>query len=120
VIGPLVAPVCKRERRGSVVGKPSTTAVHYGITRIAAQVAAAARRLAVVRAPWRIENGVHQRRDGPREEAARRVRSGNAPHLLASLKNLTLGISVPAGWDKLAAAQRAFAYQIDKALAQPR
>jgi hypothetical protein len=39
---------------------------------------------------------------------------------LLSLNNLSLGISLQAGWDNLAAAQRAFAYQIDKALAQPR
>jgi hypothetical protein len=54
------------------------------------------------------------------EEDAMRVRRGQAPHVLASLNNLSLGVSLQAGWDNLAAAQRAFAYQIDKALVQPK
>jgi len=117
---PYLAQVFKLERRVTVVGKPSTTEVHYGITSIPATIADAGRLLQLVRAHWGIENGLHQRRDVTMEEDAMRVRSGNAPHLLASLNNLALGISLQAGWNNLAAAQRAFAYQIDKALAQRR
>jgi predicted transposase YbfD/YdcC len=115
---PYLAQVFKLERRVTLPGKPSTTEVHYGITSIPAMVADAKRLLEVVRAHWGIENGLHQRRDVTMEEDAMRVRNGNAPHLLASLNNLSLGISLQAGWTNLAAAQRAFAYQIDKALAQ--
>jgi len=117
---PYLAQVFKLERHVSVVGKPDTTEVHYGITSMPASVADAARILEVVRAHWGIENGLHQRRDVTMEEDVMRVRNGNAPHLLASLNNLALGISVQGGWDNLAAAQRAFASQIDKALIQPR
>jgi predicted transposase YbfD/YdcC len=117
---PYLAQVFKLERHVSVAGKPDTTEVHYGITSMPASVADAARILEVVRAHWGIENGLHQRRDVTMEEDVMRVRNGNAPHLLASLNNLALGISVQGGWDNLAAAQRAFAYQIDKALIQPR
>jgi len=85
-----------------------------------ASVADAARILEVLRAHWGIENGLHQRRDVTLEEHAMRVRRGQAPHVLASLNNLSLGVSLQAGWENLAAAQRAFAYQIDKALTQPR
>jgi predicted transposase YbfD/YdcC len=117
---PYLAQVFKLERRVTVVGKPSATEVHYGITSIPATIADAGRLLQLVRAHWGIENGLHQRRDVTMEEDAMRVRSGNAPHLLASLNNLALGLSLQAGWNNLAAAQRAFAYQIDKALAQRR
>lgn len=117
---PYLAQVFKLERRVTVVGKPSTTEVHYRITSIPATVADAGRLLQLVRAHWGIENGLHQRRDVTMEEDAMRVRTGNASHLLASLNNLSLGISLQAGWNNLAAAQRAFAYQLDKALAQRR
>jgi predicted transposase YbfD/YdcC len=117
---PYLAQVFKLERRVTLAGKERTTEVQYGITSILATVADAKRLLELVRAHWGIENGLHQRRDVTMEEDAMRVRSGNAPHVLASLNNLSLGISLQAGWDNLAAAQRAFAYQIDKALVQPR
>jgi predicted transposase YbfD/YdcC len=115
---PYLAQVFKLERRVTQLGNRSTTEVQYGITSIPATFADAKRLLELVRAHWGIENGLHQRRDVTMEEDAMRVRKGNAPHLLASLNNLSLGISVQAGWNNLAAAQRAFAYQIDKALAQ--
>jgi predicted transposase YbfD/YdcC len=117
---PYLAQVFKLERRVTLAGKPSTTELHYGITSIPATVADAKRVLELVRAHWGIENGLHQRRDVTMEEDAMRLRRGQAPHVLASLNNLSIGISLQAGWDNLAAAQRAFAYQIDKVLAQPR
>jgi len=117
---PYLAQVFKLERRVTVAEKRTTTEVHYGISSIPATVADAKRMLEVVRAHWGIENGLHQRRDVTMEEDAMQIRRGQAPHLLASLNNLSLGISLQAGWNNLAAAQRAFAYQIDKALAQSR
>ncbi|MDQ2998642.1 MAG: ISAs1 family transposase, partial [Chloroflexota bacterium] len=91
---PYLAQVFKLERRVTVAEKRTTTEVHYGITSIPATVADAKRLLEVVRAHWGIENGLHQRRDVTMEEDAMQVRRGQAPHGLASLNNLSLGISL--------------------------
>jgi hypothetical protein len=63
---------------------------------------------------------VHQRRDVRQEQDAKRLGSDNPPDLLASLTTLALGISLQAAWSNLAATQRTFGYQSDKALAQRR
>ena len=42
--------------------------------------------------------------------------TGQAPHVLASLNNLALGLLGRLGITKVAEAQRAFVYHLDKAL----
>ena len=59
----------------------------YGITSLSAERADAAALLALVRDHWTIENELHCVRDVTLGEDARRVRSGNAPQVLAALRN---------------------------------
>jgi hypothetical protein len=47
-----------------------------------------------------------------------RTRTGQAPHVLATLNNLALGILGRQGITKVAEAQRALAYHIDRFLQQ--
>lgn len=65
----------------------ATTEVHYGITSLAEKEADAKRLLELVRGHWRIENGLHWVRDVTMGEDACRVRRGNAPQVLAALRN---------------------------------
>ena len=62
--------------------------VAYGITSLPAMAADATRLLAVGRGHWRIENGLHYRRDVTWQEDASRVRRGHAAQVLAALNNL--------------------------------
>jgi predicted transposase YbfD/YdcC len=59
----------------------------YGITSLRRDAADAAALLALVRGHWGIENGLHYVRDVTLGEDACRVRTGNAPQVLAALRN---------------------------------
>ena len=65
----------------------TTVEVVYGITSLTSQQANAQQLLGLVRDPWRIENCLHYVRDVTLGEAACRVRKGNAPQVLAALRN---------------------------------
>jgi len=59
-----------------------------------------------VQGHWRIENAVHWVRDVTYDEDRSQVRTGNSPHIMASLRNTAIGILRLAGWDNIAAALR--------------
>jgi predicted transposase YbfD/YdcC len=61
--------------------------VVYGITSLSADEAEAGQLLALVRHHWQIENGLHYVRDVTLAEDACRVRKGDAPQVLAALRN---------------------------------
>jgi predicted transposase YbfD/YdcC len=67
-------------------GKTSVE-VAYGITSLTPQEADAKRLLQLVREHWRIENCLHYVRDVTLGEDACRVRKGDAPQVLAALRN---------------------------------
>ena len=95
-----------------------TTEVRYGITSLPQQVADAARLLHIARNEWGIENGLHYRRDVTLQEDAGQLRRGTAPQVMAALNNVVIGMVMQQGERNLAAAQRQFTYQFDRALAQ--
>ncbi len=80
----------------------------YGITSLPRAQADAARLLAISRAHWGIENGLHYRRDVTFKEDATRMKSGTAAQVLAILNNLALGLIRRAGFDNAAEARRWF------------
>jgi predicted transposase YbfD/YdcC len=82
--------------------------VVYGITSLTAQEADALRLLTIVRSHWRIENGLHYRRDETLREDYCHVKIGDAPRAMAVLNNLILGLTGRRGYANLAAARRYF------------
>jgi predicted transposase YbfD/YdcC len=72
--------------------------VAYGITSLGPEQADARRLLGLVRDHWRVENCSHYVRDVTLKEDACRVRSGNAPQVLAALRNTVIHLlrEVPA------------------------
>jgi hypothetical protein len=80
--------------------------VAYRITSLDPDQADAARLLELDRGHWGIENGLHHVRDVTLGEDACRVRSGNAPQLLAAARNLALGLLRPMGFPSIAVATR--------------
>jgi len=69
----------------------------YGVTSSATSSATRSEvLLAASRGHWQIENGLHWVRDAMGEDASK-VRSGSAPRVLATLRNLTIGVLRLAG-----------------------
>jgi predicted transposase YbfD/YdcC len=59
-----------------------------------------------IRHHWAIEDRIHHVRDVTFHEDARKVRTGHAPRVLASLANLTIAVLRSGGADNIAAARR--------------
>jgi predicted transposase YbfD/YdcC len=116
---PYLAQVVQLERTRTTKLKV-THQVVYGITSLPAVLADAARLMALGRGHWRIENGLHYRRDVTLHEDACQVRSGQAPQVLAALNNLICGLAGQAGISNLAAWQRSCAWRLDQWLEQRR
>jgi len=91
--------------------------VRYGVTSLPATVANANYLLALVRAHWRIESGLHYRRDVTLEEDKTRVCTGHAPHVHAVLNNVVLALLHRRRPNNTAAAQREVTYLLEQAIA---
>ncbi len=66
---------------------------------------------------YTIENGLHYRRDMTLREDHSQLRMGQAPHVLAILNNIVVGLVARQGKTNLAEARREFAYHLERALA---
>ncbi len=106
------------ETRGTT-GAPATvrTETVSLITTLPAEHASPARLLDLVRGHWHIENGLHYVRDVTFGEDRSRLRTGNAPQILAALRNLVITLIHRSGSHEIAASRRAFAYHPRRALA---
>ena len=74
----------------------------YFITSVPRDLGGASRLLVWGRGHWSIENRSHYVRDVTFGEDASRVRTGNAPRAMASLRNLAIGALRLAGRDNIA------------------
>lgn len=102
-----------RVERTRISKLKSEQEVSYGISSLSEDVADAQRLLQICRAQWRIENGLHYRRDVSLHEDASKVRVGQAPQVLAALNNLVCGLCARAKVSNLASFQRFAARGID-------
>jgi predicted transposase YbfD/YdcC len=80
------------------------------ITSLDAREAAPAHLAGYVRGQWTIENKVHWVRDVTYGEDASRVRTGPRPRIMATLRNLAIGLIRQAGYTKIAATIRKIRY----------
>jgi predicted transposase YbfD/YdcC len=78
----------------------------YAITDLAPHQARPAELAAWIRGHWQIENGLHWVRDVTFAEDHSQVRTGAAPQVMATLRNLVISLHRLAGADNLAAALR--------------
>lgn len=112
---PRVGQVFRIERTRIVDGERSTE-IAYGITSLPPERADARRLLELSRGHWGIENGLFCVRDVTFGEDHCRVRSGQAPHVLAAVRNLAISLLNAAGWTNKAKACRRYAARPDEAL----
>jgi predicted transposase YbfD/YdcC len=96
----------KRYITDTATGKTSAVAV-LGATSLTTHQTDPARLARLIRQHWGIENRLHYVRDVTYREDTSRVRTGNAPHVMASLRNLAINAFRHAGHTNIAAALRA-------------
>lgn len=108
--------VCRIDRTRTILGKESRETT-YAITNLSRATADAAELLKIAVGHWAIENSLHYVRDVSMGEDACRVRSGSAPQILASFRNVSLLLMRRAGAGNIAAAQRRYAAMPEQALA---
>jgi predicted transposase YbfD/YdcC len=113
---PDVAQVARLVRTVTVRGITSVEVV-YLITSLSPRTASAKRLLALARAYWSIENRRHYVRDVTFGEDRSRLRTGDAPQILAALRNLAITLLHRAGYTRIAQARRHFAHHPAAALA---
>ena len=91
-----------------------TEEVKYGVTSLTAAEASPEQLLALERAHWSIENGLHYRRDETFREDRCRL-TGQGAHAMAVLNNLVLGLLRRRGVDNVPDARRYYAANLDEA-----
>ena len=87
-------------------GTPRSAVAALGITSATPGRAGPDRIATCVRGHWGIENKLHYVRDVTYGEDASRVRTGNAPQVMASLRNLAIGTLKAHGWTNIASGLR--------------
>lgn len=95
-----------RRDTGGLDGQRIRKETAYCITSLAPAQAGPARLGALVRGHWEIENRVHWVRDVTYDEDRSQVRTGAAPQVMASLRNLAISAFRLAGHTNIAAALR--------------
>ncbi len=101
--------VFKLERHFTrVVDGHVTHEVAYGITSLKATEAGPKQLLHLIRSHWRIENGLHYRRDETLREDWCHLKRGQASRAMASINNLIVGLVLQLGWTNLPEARRYF------------
>jgi predicted transposase YbfD/YdcC len=102
---PGVKQVCLLERTRRIKGKTTVETV-CAITSLGPEQASAKQLLKISREHWHIENKLHWVRDMSLGEDACRVRTGEAPEILAAIRNSVLRLIRSSGLTEIAATLR--------------
>ncbi len=114
---PFLEQVFRIRKKSTAVktGKQSEQTI-YGITSLSVEKFGAKQLLDLTRNHWRIENGLHYRRDVTFKEDAVRKKSINGGQIMAALNNLAIGILRKIGWENIAQARRFYEIQFAKGI----
>ena len=108
--------VAQLRRTRTLAGKKSVEVV-YVITSMTSTQASPAHIAAWVQGHWAIENRLHWVRDVVYREDASTIRTGNAPRVMATLRNTAIGLLRIDGATNIAAALRTCAWSLAALLA---
>jgi len=104
-------------RRVSMKTGEVSEKVTYGVTSLGWEAADAREIERLWRGHWTIENRVHYVRDVTMGEDANQMRSGNAPQVLAALRNSIINLIRRKGWTNIADGLRHYGAYVHRALA---
>ena len=96
----------KKNSRKHATKQIRTAVAVLGITSMSAREAAPDHLAGYVRGHWAIENKVHWVRDVTFREDSSQIRTGSRPRIMATLRNLAIGLIRQAGHAKIAATIR--------------
>ncbi len=113
---PHFAQACRILRRVQRPGQPPREEVAYAVTSLIVEQASPQRLLALWRQHWHIENRLPYVRDETLGEDRCQVRTGNAPLVLAGLRNTVISLLRMAEETNIAAALRRRAVRPEEAL----
>ena len=100
---PHVAQVVRIQRKVTdLIGKPLRNDTAYFITSLSVERADTKYMAELIRGHWSIENSLHYVRDETFAEDRSQIRTGTAPRVFASLRNLAIGILRMAGAKNIA------------------
>jgi hypothetical protein len=105
-----------RKTRALQAPRRFKTVIVYAVTSLPFEQASPARLADLLRGHWAIE-ALHYLRDVTFAEDASQVRSGSGPHVMATLRNLVIGVLCQAGPVNVAAALRRHARDPHRPLA---
>ena len=117
IIRTVIRTVTARSGRQRTTTQETRSETVYVITSLSAREAAPDCLAAYVRGHWGIENKVHWVRDVTFGEDASTVRAGARPRVLATLRNLAIGLIRQAGHTSIAGTIRAIEYDTSLLLA---
>lgn len=103
-------------RKNTKTGKVETSR-QYGISSLAMDTATAKDLLTLHRGHWAIENGSHRTRDMTFAEDASYARTGQIPHVMATLRNTAINLLRSQGQTEIAKTRRRYAARPHEALA---
>lgn len=98
----------------NLIRRPETV---YGITSLTAQQANPADLLAHNRGHWQIENREHYVRDRTYDEDRSQVRTGSAPQVMATMRNIAISLLRLAGWTNIKRATEKMSRSLGQTLA---
>jgi predicted transposase YbfD/YdcC len=90
--------------------------IAYAITSLTSEKASPQRLLELNRMHWGIENGLHWVRDETFREDRSQIRTGTAPRVMATLRNLVITILKRFGVTDITKTRRWFSFKIHLAL----
>lgn len=112
---PFIAQVGQLTRTRTTQGQTRQEIV-YLITSLAPRHASPFRLLELIRGHWSIENSLHYVRDVTFGEDRSRIRSGQAPEVMAALRNLAITLIQRSGFAQIASRRRYLAFHPRQAL----
>ena len=99
-----------------LAGNPLRSETAYGIASLTPQQANPADIAAYVRGHWEIENRSHYVRDVTFDEDRSQVRTGAAPQVMATMRNVAISLLRLAGWTNIARATEKLSRRLDQVL----
>jgi len=112
---PHIKQICKIVRSVfDLTGKPLRSEVAYAVTNAPLEIASSADLLTIIRQHWAIENSSHYVRDVTMQEDASQIKTGAAPRVMATMRNLSIGVMRLGGENNIAAGIRSNAWSESK------
>jgi len=112
---PHIKQICKIVRSTfDLTGAPLRKETAFAVTNAPLSIASSSDLLTIIRQHWAIENSSHYVRDVTMKEDASQIRTESAPQIMATMRNLSIGVMRLGGEKNIAAGLRSNAWANSK------